>query len=78
MIVAIDDMERTVGVAEKIRFAIAGLSAEMPHPKLKISASIGVGEWAAGDDLDEVLARADRATYRAKAAGRDRVERSAA
>ena len=78
MIVAIDDMDRTVGVAEKIRFAIAGLSAEMPHPELKISASIGVGEWAAGDDLDEVLARADRATYRAKAAGRNRVERSAA
>lgn len=78
MILDMDDMERTVGVAEQIRFAIAGLSAGMPHAELKTSASIGVGEWAARDDLDEVLARADRATYRAKAAGRNRVERAAA
>tara|TARA_Y100000815_G_scaffold235107_1_gene227572 strand:- start:2617 stop:3798 length:1182 start_codon:yes stop_codon:yes gene_type:complete len=78
MILDIDDMERTASVAEQIRFAIAGLSAGMPHAELKTSASIGVGEWAARDDLDEVLARADRATYRAKAAGRNRVERAAA
>jgi diguanylate cyclase (GGDEF)-like protein len=78
MILDIDDMERTASVAEQIRFAIAGLSAGMAHAELKTSASIGVGEWAARDDLDEVLARADRATYRAKAAGRNRVERAAA
>jgi diguanylate cyclase (GGDEF)-like protein len=78
MILDMDDMERTVGVAEQIRFAIADLSAGMPHAELKTSASIGVGKWAARDDLDEVLARADRATYRAKAAGRNRVERAAA
>ena len=78
MILDIDDMERTASVAEQIRFAIAGLSAGMPHAELKTSASIGVGEWAARDDLDEVLAHADRATYRAKAAGRNRVERAAA
>ena len=78
MILDIDDMARTASVAEQIRFAIAGLSAGMAHAELKTSASIGVGEWAARDDLDEVLARADRATYRAKAAGRNRVERAAA
>ena len=78
LIVSLENAERAEMVAESIRSAIAGLAAGMSHPKLEISASIGVGEWGPGDDLDAVLARADRATYRAKAAGRNRVERAAA
>jgi diguanylate cyclase (GGDEF)-like protein len=37
--------------------------------------SIGVAEWRPGhDDLAQLLSRADAALYRAKQAGRDRVE----
>jgi len=78
MILDMDEADRAVALAETIRFTIAGLSAGMAHPGLRTSASIGIGEWKAGGDLDDVLARADSATYRAKAAGRNRVERAAA
>ncbi|MBU0927930.1 MAG: GGDEF domain-containing protein [Spirochaetes bacterium] len=40
-----------------------------------LSASLGVAMLGRGDDPDTAIARADRALYRAKAAGRDRVER---
>lgn len=39
-----------------------------------ISASLGVAVWQPGDSADTLLARADQALYRAKAAGRNRVE----
>jgi diguanylate cyclase (GGDEF)-like protein len=39
-----------------------------------LTASFGVAVWRAGDDGDALFGRADRAMYRAKAAGRDRVE----
>ncbi|WP_374565956.1 diguanylate cyclase [Ideonella sp.] len=39
-----------------------------------ISASLGVAVWQPGDSADSLLARADQALYRAKAAGRNRVE----
>ena len=35
--------------------------------------SVGVTCWSPGDDADTVLARADRALYQAKAAGRDQI-----
>ena len=78
IVVSLEDSKRAAAVAERIRFAIAGLASRMPYAGLKTSASIGLGIWRSNDDLDEVLARADRATYRAKAAGRNRVERAAA
>ena len=78
IVVSLEDSKRAAAVAERIRFAIAGLASRMPYAGLKTSASIGLGIWRSNDDLDEVLARADRATYRAKAAGRNRVARAAA
>ncbi len=65
--------------AERMRAAIASAplvlgGAEQPTT-LSITVSIGVGLFAAGDkSLDDILRRADKALYRAKEGGRNRVE----
>jgi diguanylate cyclase (GGDEF)-like protein len=58
--------------AEKICAAVAGA----PMAGLDVTVSIGVAASAPGTPFvwDDVFARADAALYRAKAAGRDRVE----
>lgn len=48
--------------------------ADAADPRWTISASFGVCDVVAGDDPAGAFAAADRALYRAKAAGRDRVE----
>lgn len=58
-------------VAEKIRKAIAGKDVPLVG---KITVSVGIAVVVAADgNEDEALRRADRALYRAKAGGRDRV-----
>ncbi len=60
--------------AERLRGAVARLEAG-PRPGDRGTASLGVAaSRAAGEALDAVLKRADEALYRAKDAGRDRVE----
>jgi diguanylate cyclase (GGDEF)-like protein len=68
------DLAAARALAEALRAAIAapGLLAE--RPELRLTASLGVAAVAAGERGREALARADAACYRAKAAGRDRVE----
>ena len=57
-------------VADRIRaLAIPGADGAVVRP----TASIGVAAWDAADDVRTLVARADRALYAAKAAGRDRV-----
>ena len=41
---------------------------------LKVTASLGAAEYCEGDDEDSLISRADAALYRAKGAGRDRIE----
>jgi diguanylate cyclase (GGDEF)-like protein len=60
-------------IAEKIRSAIEAFSLEgIPG----ITASIGVSQIKEGDDLHEVIERADRALYSAKMAGRNCVKKA--
>ncbi len=67
-------------VAERLCRAIHGLTVPAgATAAVSISASIGVAELSQDDvALDQVLARADRALYRAKAQGRNRVSHEAA
>jgi diguanylate cyclase (GGDEF)-like protein len=58
-------------VAERLRGGLEGLSIE-GHEK-KVTASFGVAEWRASETSEALIARADRALYDAKDAGRNRV-----
>nr|WP_316642416.1 GGDEF domain-containing protein [uncultured Roseateles sp.] len=58
-------------LAERLRVAVAQPAGDaLPA----ISASFGATVWQPGDTADALLSRADRALYRAKELGRDRVE----
>lgn len=66
-------------VAERIRQAVAATEVVLPGgQKLSLTASFGVASFVLGepriDDAQSLIKYADRALYRAKAAGRNRVE----
>jgi diguanylate cyclase (GGDEF)-like protein len=67
------DRDGAVALSEKLCAAIVGI--ELPHPGLRVTASLGVATYPL-DALDgEALLRiADRALYSAKRNGRNRVE----
>ncbi|GHF41373.1 diguanylate cyclase (GGDEF)-like protein [Deinococcus metalli] len=65
------DTAHAAALAERLRAHLH----RTPHPGVGVvTASFGVATAEPGDDLGTLTARADRALYRAKAAGRDRVE----
>lgn len=56
-------------MAEKLRLVVKqGRLRDLP-----VTISIGVAQWRRGEDAGALLGRADRALYRAKSGGRDRV-----
>src|SRR5215475_13323926 len=66
-------MMTALEIAERLRADIAAFVFDTPKGPLTFTSSFGVSEWREGDDLDELLRRADIALYAAKAAGRNRV-----
>ena len=70
------DLEGALCAAERIRRAIqaAVVSSGKAQPLPRITVSIGAAVDAPGQDGPALFQRADAALYRAKAAGRDRVE----
>lgn len=61
--------------AEQIRCAVEGLRLDHEGVEVTSTVSIGVADRSAGHpDLKSAIASADRALYRAKAAGRNRVQ----
>jgi diguanylate cyclase (GGDEF)-like protein len=69
------DATGAVHLAERLRQAVAERPAEIEGGSLAYTVSIGVTWFASADsNADAILARADRALYRAKDNGRNRVE----
>jgi diguanylate cyclase (GGDEF)-like protein len=61
-----------IATAERIRKEIADLT--VPGCPRQITISLGIASWMAGETPEAFVARADAALYRAKSAGRNRVE----
>ncbi len=61
-------------LAETVRAAIAAEALELESGPLRLTASFGVAQAERGSRLESTIAAADRALYRAKDAGRNRVE----
>ena len=65
-------LEAAASVAERIRVRLGELAVAVTALTcVRITGSLGVAAFAAGDSYDDLLARADSALYRAKANGRD-------
>ena len=68
------DEAHAFAAAERLRRAVAGVCVRVGDQTIAPTASVGVACLAPGDKgFDTLLIRADRALYRAKAEGRDRV-----
>jgi len=70
------DEEGAAQLAERVRVALAARSIPSA-PGLRVTASFGVAEYAGETNSEQLLEAADGALYRAKRAGKDRVERAA-
>ncbi|KAG1524075.1 hypothetical protein G6F51_014456 [Rhizopus arrhizus] len=63
------DLRAAERQCEFLRLAVAELPLGFP-----LTISIGVAQHQSGESVDQMLARADKALYRAKGNGRNRVE----
>src|SRR5216683_2277508 len=62
-------------IAERLRAAVESTAHASDQGALRVTVSVGVATWpGGGQNPDELLTTADRALYRAKQTGRNRVE----
>jgi|GEM_PF-2364230 len=68
------DQQSAGATAERVRSAIENLRIQVGENEIMVTISIGISEFTAGDvSIEPAMARADRALYRAKEQGRNRV-----
>jgi two-component system cell cycle response regulator len=73
------DLTAAKEIAERIRTAIERASLEVDNKSCALTISVGVASIGADEEtIEQLIDRADRALYRAKAGGRNRVVVAAA
>lgn len=70
--------DQAADLARRIRNVASALVVSHGSHELRLSVSIGVASLTGAESLEELVREADAALYRAKSAGRDRVEVAAA
>ena len=68
------ERKEAVDCAERIRHVIAEIVFEKLPDDFRVTISVGVTEYKACEPIQEAINRSDKALYRAKLNGRDRVE----
>ena len=71
-------LDSAMQLAERLRENVARLVVDPEHDNLRMTVSIGVSSLADSDSVESIIARADRALYKSKAFGRNRVEHEVA
>ena len=71
--IAMVDATEAVACAERLRHAVAACVINIDDADLRLTVSIGLAHAPCSSVLEAGIANADRALYRAKQAGRDRV-----
>lgn len=66
-------LEQATLLAERIRLSLAGDSIRHGDREIHLSASCGIAGYCDGEQLDDMVKRADKAMYKAKRLGRNRV-----
>lgn len=74
LLVANAGLEETLEIAERLRRKVEAHAFAADGQPMTVSLSLGVAVLAPQGDFDAALHQADQALYRAKAAGRNRVE----
>ncbi|MEZ9819314.1 diguanylate cyclase [Shewanella sp. 10N.286.45.A1] len=67
------DVMEAYQLAERIRLAIGHYQLMFEQQLVRLTISIGVASWRAGDEIENMIQRADMALYKAKNSGRNQV-----
>lgn len=69
------DLEDALIIAEKVRETLNSIVYEHNNIKVSVTASFGVSQiiYQSDTDLDDIYARSDKALYKAKSSGKNRV-----
>ncbi len=71
MLLSGDALPKALEAAERLRRSVAERSVAAGDELLSVSITIGVAEYSPGEPVDRLIARADAAMYKGKAAGRN-------